>query len=155
MNRPVTGKPFPFPFRISRRIRSICIIYGGNGHRCRACGENIKQIFRQMPRQSYVGNPIFYFIPVAFYIRHFSFSPSPRGLSSIHSFHPPTSNGKRGIILPCFYFASSKSTVDRPDGLIVHRGRARKYKGNFILETGIAVLRVERYSPLKAPWMAA
>lgn len=47
--------------------------------------------------------------------------PYPPRLKSIHSFRSPTSNGKRGIILPCFYFASSKSTVDRPDGLIVPR----------------------------------
>lgn len=152
MNRPVTGKPFSFPWN------TFYIIYGGNGHRCRACGENIKQIFRQMPRQSYVGNPIFYFIPVAFYIRHFSltFLSPPRRPSRL-KFHPFVS--LTYVQRKTRYHSSLFSTLPRQNRqsivpmVLLSRGRARKYKGNFSLETGIAMLRVERYSSLNAPWI--
>lgn len=76
---------------------NIYIYIKENGHRLRACEANIKQIFGQMPRQLYTGNPIFYFIPLwpshpPFFFNVFLLPSSPpRGLS-FSPFVSPISN---------------------------------------------------------------
>lgn len=66
MNRACAARNHRLRNRIcfTEYMYNIYIYMKENGHRLRACEANIKQIFGQMPRQLYTGNPIFYFIPL-------------------------------------------------------------------------------------------
>lgn len=88
----------------------------------RACEANIKQIFRQMPRQLYTENPIFYFIPLwpshpPFFFNVSSFSPSPSRLKFLAVRFADIQRWKRATSLSLsfsvFYFVwPSKSTAN-------------------------------------------
>lgn len=123
MNRTCTPRNHRLRDRVcsTEYMYNIYIYIKENGHRLRACEANIKQIFRQMPRQLYTENPIFYFIPLwpshpPFFFNVSSFSPPPRGLS-FSPFVSPISNDGNALPLSLsfsvFYFVwPSKSTAN-------------------------------------------